>query len=633
MTAKGKPGSNDSASRPKPRRLNKGVLLGAALLSFPAFLAGTLSFGQGLPSTNYGKYIRNKDKASEYNLYEATGQFQSQVEDLTMPEPSTSSSAKSSLRKSSPKLARPPVKKSSDPLSSVELIETIISRVMNIPQVALTKTTGSQLLAQNIKQQSNVQTQQSGQGQGIDYKLAIRPKEQGKVFAAPTPSLQISSKAPQVELAYQAPGPLAGYKGNASAPGAGASAGMSQAEADSFGDDSLQGQAANSRLETWNGSRLRLAMKNEAPSAGSAYLDLQGQGQNQYQSMDKPGVWDREQQSAHSPWSDSSNLPSSTPASPGSYSTSSSSSSGADLRARMGKQASARARLSQSSLSPSPSPSSGAYGATLYVPAGETPKRQVPELSSALNRFYKVNKQLEEVDSLAEKVQSQQSESKKKEAVKDAGRYLEAKGTRSVQILDERPVVHDAREAAQGLTSGALLGRLKESEKSDFRRSAEKKADLDGRNYTDRIAMLPPNVVTGIPLGNVSLGKSEALVVSSLGRIGKLKQQRIRNWTVYSWSKKEGNGAEALQLFFRHGQLDAIRVYDSSLVGVDFGVSPGDPLERVKERFGEPSFLLPEPGANSEKNYIYPISQVGFQLSRRSDSSPMVVSILIFSVK
>ncbi len=92
----------------------------------------------------------------------------------------------------------------------------------------------------------------------------------------------------------------------------------------------------------------------------------------------------------------------------------------------------------------------------------------------------------------------------------------------------------------------------------------------------------------------------------------------------------------ALQLFFRHGLLDAIRIFDPSLIAPDFGVMPGDTLESVKERFGEPAFMLSEPaGGTSSKNYIYPISQVAFQLARpdiESNQSPQVVSVLIFSV-
>ncbi len=147
------------------------------------------------------------------------------------------------------------------------------------------------------------------------------------------------------------------------------------------------------------------------------------------------------------------------------------------------------------------------------------------------------------------------------------------------------------------------------------------------------IALLPPNVATGIPL--VSLGTSQMQVATALSNMGQLKEQRINHWTVMTWKKPEASGGKtALQLFFRNGLLDAIRIFDPTLVAQDFGVAPGDGLDRVKEKFGEPAFLLQEPAQGLGQNYIYPISQVGFQLARSdAKSPPKVVSVLIFSVK
>ncbi|MGC5184045.1 hypothetical protein ACPXBI_28750, partial [Escherichia coli] len=60
----------------------------------------------------------------------------------------------------------------------------------------------------------------------------------------------------------------------------------------------------------------------------------------------------------------------------------------------------------------------------------------------------------------------------------------------------------------------------------------------------------------------------------------------------------------------------------------------------IKEKFGEPAFILPEPAGGRSieagKNYIYPISQVSFALARSHDKAkpaPQVVSMLIFNVK
>jgi hypothetical protein len=84
----------------------------------------------------------------------------------------------------------------------------------------------------------------------------------------------------------------------------------------------------------------------------------------------------------------------------------------------------------------------------------------------------------------------------------------------------------------------------------------------------------------------------------------------------------------------RNGLLDAMRIFDQTLIGPDFGVTLGDSLARVKEKFGEPAFILQEPGPGAGQNYIYPISQVGFQLARPAPGDqPRVVSLLIFNVK
>lgn len=146
------------------------------------------------------------------------------------------------------------------------------------------------------------------------------------------------------------------------------------------------------------------------------------------------------------------------------------------------------------------------------------------------------------------------------------------------------------------------------------------------------IALLPPNVVTGIPL--VRLGSSETQANAALQAIGSMKQQKVNKWTVWSWNRPQSKNGTSLQLYIRNGLLDAMRIFDSSLIGQDFGVNLGDTLAQVKERFGEPAFILQEPGPGAGQNYVYPISQIGFQLARpQPGSPPRVVSVLIFNVK
>jgi hypothetical protein len=158
--------------------------------------------------------------------------------------------------------------------------------------------------------------------------------------------------------------------------------------------------------------------------------------------------------------------------------------------------------------------------------------------------------------------------------------------------------------------------------------SADKKSKLAMAD----IALLPPNVVTGIPL--VRLGSSETQANNALQAIGSMKQQKVNKWTVWSWNRPQSKTGTSLQLYMRNGLLDAMRIFDPSLISQDFGVNLGDSLARVKEKYGEPAFILQEPGPGAGQNYVYPISQIGFQLARPNPGEqPRVVSVLIFNVK
>ncbi len=146
-----------------------------------------------------------------------------------------------------------------------------------------------------------------------------------------------------------------------------------------------------------------------------------------------------------------------------------------------------------------------------------------------------------------------------------------------------------------------------------------------------RIAILPPNVFTGIPM--VRLGISEKQAGRALAASGSMDRQRINGWSVWTCFKP-GTREPALQVYMRHGQVDAVRTFDASLVGTDFGVRLGDSLAAVKERFGEPAFIIPEPTPGAGQNYVYPISQVAFLIARPSpNAAPQVTGLFIFNVK
>lgn len=147
------------------------------------------------------------------------------------------------------------------------------------------------------------------------------------------------------------------------------------------------------------------------------------------------------------------------------------------------------------------------------------------------------------------------------------------------------------------------------------------------------IALLPPNVITGIPL--VRLGSSAIDANKALTSIkgNKLKQQSINGWTVYVLHKANSPDP-AMQVYVRHGLVEALRIFDNAFIAPDFGVQLNDDVSLVKAKFGEPAFMQDEPECPAAKNYVYPISQVSFELTRPANSpSPKVVSVLIFTVK
>ena len=317
-------------------------------------------------------------------------------------------------------------------------------------------------------------------------------------------------------------------------------------------------------------------------------------------------------------------------------------------------------------------------GVNVYTTAAEAQSR-MPELANSLNKFYNINKGFEDVQQFTDRLaQAPAAPAPMPMGVTNTSlkKKTSYNSPRDMQIVDERPSVRDFRESAklQQLASAdapnqapayaaapsaakptpmpVLAGatrRLDSNESKKREVSGEKakvkeeiaqkesslmkesEKDSISEKKRDLLALLPPNVATGIPL--VSLGTSQSQAMNALSAIGQLKEQKIGKWTVLTWKKKDSSFI-ALQLFFRHGLLDAMRIFDQSLIAPDFGAAPGANLEAVKARFGEPAFLLPEPNPGIGQNYVYPISQVGFQFARpEKDTAPQVVSVLIFSVK
>jgi hypothetical protein len=149
------------------------------------------------------------------------------------------------------------------------------------------------------------------------------------------------------------------------------------------------------------------------------------------------------------------------------------------------------------------------------------------------------------------------------------------------------------------------------------------------------VAMDAPNVINGIPL--VRLGALSKEAETALGAVCSVRRQQLEGWTVCTGYKAHSQDA-AIQLYIKHGMVEAMRIFDRSLIPPDLGVGLGDSVQSLKSKFGEPAFLIREPGASSGssvsgQNYVYPISQVSFQLARVNKSAPQVVSVLVFNVK
>ncbi|MGH9553359.1 MAG: hypothetical protein ACRD3W_28520, partial [Terriglobales bacterium] len=201
--------------------------------------------------------------------------------------------------------------------------------------------------------------------------------------------------------------------------------------------------------------------------------------------------------------------------------------------------------------------------------------------------------------------------------------------------------------AMQGATNGTVgsggiiygdegtsaSGALKFDQPDAFRILKEYQVGLDSKSKNQelaKVALLPPSVISGIP--QLRLGDPEHDAGKTLGTMGGVTRQQINGWIVFS--VKNHAQETTMQLFVKHGIVEAMRIFDKSLMPCDLGVNLGDELTSVKTKFGEPTFILPEPNnIKAGQNYVYPLSQVSFQLARPSGShAPHVVSMLIFNV-
>ncbi|MBX9692292.1 MAG: hypothetical protein K2Z81_07915, partial [Cyanobacteria bacterium] len=103
----------------------------------------------------------------------------------------------------------------------------------------------------------------------------------------------------------------------------------------------------------------------------------------------------------------------------------------------------------------------------------------------------------------------------------------------------------------------------------------------------------------------------------------------VKGWKVLSL--QEDKGRTVLQVYVRNGIVEACRIFDKSYVPTRIGINLDSSLRQMKRKFGEPAFMLGEVGERGVKNYVYPVSQVCFQLARpKDDKDPEVQSLLLF---
>jgi hypothetical protein len=169
------------------------------------------------------------------------------------------------------------------------------------------------------------------------------------------------------------------------------------------------------------------------------------------------------------------------------------------------------------------------------------------------------------------------------------------------------------------------------AKKASMARPSSVRGSLLSRDAREEIALLPLAKFSGIPL--VNLGDSDSDLSKRLGDVGVVEITVVKPWTVWS-VKKRGSQDCSLQVFTQRGVVEAVRVKDKSVWTNQQGIGLGDDVSVVKEKFGEPAFILSHAVPSANKVYVYPISQVAFRLERAAEAdAPRIKDIIIFNVK
>jgi len=523
----------------------------------------------------------------------------------------------------------------SPPTAGVRLLEELFQRVRSAPQVAMAK---------NLKQQQEAQLSMNKSAtdkQGpTDYNLIIRPKTAGKPAMLSQPTVAL---LPHQTVIGSAPTNFPGTGGGGGAVG-GAFANLQSASNGTVGP-----QAGDASCTTAASS------PQAAPAAASVEQWMGSRSISSSTGNERKGLW--ENSIAWHPTTTAKERVNEIVY--GDEGTAQS-----EMNTSVQGHARQKAMLYNAPheiqmMDSAPVVRSGTRAKAAPIPVSSY-QYQPPDLGAATGRLAGFASKLQQLQNsqnmddlsraLSEQSQLRDQKAAERTAYKTTSRdFREMPQPQSVAMAQSAPMKKSAK------TKSAKLDRAQtrfdkdvadeESDELEKRESATRGIHTNyygGNNWRRNqlkvamgepgLAALPPNVVTGIP--SVRLGISETQAARELNSRGTTKHDVVDKWTVLSWQRSTANNQTALQLYVRNGQLDAMRIFDPSLMAADFGVSMGADLAQVKERFGEPAFILPEPGPGAGQNYIYPFSQVGFQLSRPTpDSQPRVMSVLIFNVK
>lgn len=214
-----------------------------------------------------------------------------------------------------------------------------------------------------------------------------------------------------------------------------------------------------------------------------------------------------------------------------------------------------------------------------------------------------------------------------KENVKESARESSRDSTLALQNVSALDQLGESKVAYKQRLKGAKL-------QSNLSIVSDNEVTLEAQQEGAplQIAFLPPSTVHGI--NGLPLGASEADTAKFFKNRGNLSRSFISGWKVWTLLDLQQN--PILQVYLRNGRTEAFRIFSQSYVPGGLGVAINDELASMKGKFGEPAFILEEPGMKPQsasilaKNYVYPVSQVSFQLVRKGPTSPQIHSLLLF---